>query len=83
MADSTITREQEEAISRVRSGSLPVCENCGGQGYTDAGRSACAECHGAGVMTPELLAALSKMPDSRVDPQVWTAARSLDIAGAA
>lgn len=43
-----------EIVARVRQRLLAVCENCGGEGYSDMGRSACAECYGAGVMTPEL-----------------------------
>lgn len=34
-----------------------VCDNCGGQGYTDMGRSACAVCLGGGFETPEVRAA--------------------------
>lgn len=47
-----------EVIARVRQRHLTVCENCGGQGYTDGGTTACGICLGAGVTTPELLKAL-------------------------
>lgn len=53
-----------EVIGRLRSGKLTICEGsngndgCGGQGYTDGGRTVCADCFGAGVMTPELRSAL-------------------------
>lgn len=49
-----------EVVARVRQRSLTVCENCGGEGYTDMGKSACAECFGAGVTTPEMLARLAE-----------------------
>lgn len=48
-----------EVVARVRQRSLTVCENCGGQGYADMGASACATCFGAGVTTPEMLAAIA------------------------
>lgn len=56
-----------EVVARVRRRSLAVCDNCGGEGYTDMGRSACADCYGAGVMTPELAARLRSEapPDDR------------------
>jgi hypothetical protein len=54
--------ERDEAIAevtaRLKNYSLSPCLDCGGQGYTDMGKSACAVCLGVGVTTPEMLAAL-------------------------
>lgn len=43
-----------------------ICGDCGGQGYTDMGRSACAICLGAGFETPELRAASDERHRLRV-----------------
>lgn len=49
-------REQAKAevIARLESRSLSPCLDCGGQGYTDIGKSACFWCRGAGVITWEM-----------------------------
>lgn len=54
----TDAAEIAEVVARVRGRSLAVCDNCGGQGYTDMGKSACAGCFGAGVITQEMAYAL-------------------------
>lgn len=43
-----------EVVSRLKSYKLRVCQDCGGQGYTDSGRSACFWCRGAGVITQQM-----------------------------
>jgi DnaJ-class molecular chaperone len=51
-------RERDEAIAevtaRLKNNSLSPCLNCGGQGYTDQGKSACFWCRGAGVITQQM-----------------------------
>lgn len=54
------TSEEREILARLQVGQLMICENCGGQGYTDSHNSVCADCYGAGVMTPELRAVLDQ-----------------------
>lgn len=50
--------ERDEAIAevtaRLKNNSLSPCFDCGGQGYTDMGKSACFWCRGAGVITQEM-----------------------------
>lgn len=50
--------EREEAvaevISRLKNYRLRPCLDCGGQGYTDQGKSACFWCRGAGVITQQM-----------------------------
>lgn len=68
---NALTPEQREIVARLQSGRLMICDGqgdpnsdgCGGQGYTGAaGREPCPHCYGAGVMTPELRAALASAP---------------------
>lgn len=40
-----------EVVARLRSGRLSACQDCCGRGYTDAGKSVCFWCRGAGVIT--------------------------------
>jgi len=51
-------RERDEAIAevtaRLKNYSLSPCLDCGGQGYTDQGKSACFWCRGAGVITQQM-----------------------------
>lgn len=49
-------REQakSEVIARLENHSLGPCLDCGGQGYTDQGKSACFWCRGAGVITQQM-----------------------------
>ena len=58
MAHSTDAADEDpqisEVVSRLKSYSLRVCQDCGGQGYTNAGRSACFWCRGAGVITQQM-----------------------------
>ncbi len=60
----TTNTEIAEFVARLRNRSLVVCENCGGEGYTDMGKSACGRCYGAGVETPELMARLANIDAS-------------------
>lgn len=68
---NALNSEQREIMARLQSGRLMICEGqgdpnsdgCGGQGYTGAaGQEPCGHCFGAGVMTRELLAALTSRP---------------------
>lgn len=68
---NALTPEQREIAARLQSGRLMICDGqgdpnsdgCGGQGYTGAaGQEPCPHCYGAGVMTPELQAALASAP---------------------
>lgn len=50
--------EREEAraevLARLKNYNLSSCLDCGGQGYTDMGKSACFWCRGAGVITQQM-----------------------------
>lgn len=52
------TDEREEAyaevMARLKNRKLDPCLDCGGQGYTDMGKSACFWCRGAGVITQQM-----------------------------
>lgn len=59
-----------------------VCDNCDGEGYTDMGASACAVCLGAGVTTPEMLAALGHASVSVVGiPMLVKNSRGWEVLG--
>lgn len=47
-------REIGEVIARLQHRKIAVCDECGGEGYTDAGTTACGVCFGVGVMTRQL-----------------------------
>jgi hypothetical protein len=54
-----------EVMTGLRNGNPTVCDNCGGQGYTDGGTSACGKCFGVGIMTPELAKVLAPLSASK------------------
>lgn len=57
----TYTSYEWEILARLQVGQLLICKECEGQGYYfPASLGACPHCYGAGVMTPELRAALGQ-----------------------